>query len=186
MLNNAMAEAEADEMAKLIKAGGNFEEKAKASLSRLKTYNERQAQAEEEANRQQEEKSQQVFNKVLSTVKAGSLTVEGLGKITIPDAERQQFIDYITKYVGDTERTQADIDASSQSIDLALLTDYMRFKKFSIPTLIQQLVADANSKSLSERRAAYRKLSIGTGASSDDKGADGKSIEKFITLDNLI
>ena len=102
--------------------------------------------AQQEAN---QNAAQQTNKTIVELVSKGKIN-----DVIIPDKERKQFLDYVTKPVTTTKGqvlTQYDIDVEKQDLSTDVLNAYYAFKKYDLSSVVKDKVNKEKATTLTER-----------------------------------
>lgn len=126
---------------------GIAKEKADSALAWLKSYETKENEARDAANQKAIEdnrnKIKEYWDDVHNIVSTGDIE-----NITIPKGDRQAFYDYMSKPVGNTGKSQSQIDAEGEQKEKYLMLQYLRFKKFNLDDYIEARAKTQNAKKL--------------------------------------
>lgn len=102
--------------------------------------------ADNQARKQKEDDD--YWTEVETVVKAGKVK-----DLVIPDADRINFLRYISADVTGKGQSQASIDQSKEDLHTNLMIAYYRFKKYDLSALVKAGVSTAKAKTLKEQYA---------------------------------
>lgn len=180
-----MEEKEAKETAQLYRDSNKLDQYAEAAVKRRQKAEadaEVKRKADEETARRKEEENIVNYWKSVedAVVKKGSL-----GKITIPEIERQPFFEYLSKPVNEHGLSQASIDFNSLSVEDRYQLMYQMYKKFDFSKLLINQANTQKARTLKSRLKARNDSNIANGQSVDQSQYQ-KSGGGDVTLENMI
>lgn len=138
----AKLQQEAAEYAAYILDKGQEGEKAKDALAWLQAFEKQEQDAKNKANEAtiaaNKVQVEQYWEGVRNAVVTGELK-DGKGNptIVIPKNERDAFYKYLAVPVGNTGKSQAQIDREKQSHSMGLTLEYLRYKDFDLNKFIE-------------------------------------------------
>ena len=109
-------------------------------------------------------------------------TVQG---IIIPEADRKNFLKYVSEAVTNDRMSQAALDASKESVETKLYLDLLRFKKYNIADLVKAAVATEKVRSL-RSKVAGTKIPVATQGGTGGSSAGTGGAAPIVSLDNLL
>lgn len=150
LISKGQTKEEADEIVILYKDSNKLEEKGKAALeSRKKAEEVLEKQKLEKAEKDRQEyqtKVEQYWKGIETVVKTGKLN-----NIVIPEADKDNFLKYISVAVDKSGNSQYDLDEATAKPEDDLQYKYLRFKKFDLSKLVKNAAATEKVKSLRDR-----------------------------------
>lgn len=175
-------ENQLDLMTKAIIDSSNSFEAAKEAKQEIAERKQQKEQALIEANearqKQQIEEERKYWNDVKNVINS-ELKTSSVGNITIPQADKAGFFDYISKGQGQQGYTQAQIDSNNMSLEDTLFLQYLMYKKFKPIEIIGELTNKQKVNSLKEMIA---KTTVSSGAnqtSTEELDLTDLSIDDF-------
>lgn len=130
------------------------DESLKSLVKSQKDKEEADKKAAEEADKRAAEEVSKYWNKVNSTVKAGKI-----GNILIPEADKEDFLNYISAPVDSQGNTKHNIDAAKEDVDFHLQLAYWRYKGYDFNKMVKNLVNTEKVITLRERVKQSKKVS---------------------------
>ena len=123
-------------------------EKAKAHLAELQEQEQQMMMEQQQQQYQQYQQEQQQFwNEVAETIESGN---EFAG-VRIPDREKSNFFDYISRPVGSNGETQRELDYQEAGTDIKLAIDYMLYSGFDLNGVIEKKAKTQAARNLRDR-----------------------------------
>jgi hypothetical protein len=145
-----LSEARAKMLVEGHKKSEEIDALAEESLNNLKQSQVKREEETQKAIKEREleeaKATEQYWNTLKTTVTSGKI-----GNIVIPDAEKNVFLDYISKPVDDKGNTKYNLTLSQEDESVALQLAYWRFKGYDFNTMVKNLVAKEKTQSLKER-----------------------------------
>jgi len=138
----AKLQQEAADYAAYILDKGQEGEKAKDALAWLQSFEKQEQDARNKANEAtiaaNKVQVEQYWENVRNAVVTGELKDgKGNATIVIPKNERDAFYKYLAAPVGNTGKSQAQIDREKQSHSMGLTLEYLRYKEFDLNKFIE-------------------------------------------------
>jgi hypothetical protein len=96
---------------------------------------------------QYQQEQQQFWNEVAETIESGN---EFAG-VRIPDREKSNFFDYISRPVGSNGETQRELDYQEAGTDIKLAIDYMLYSGFDLNGVIEKKAKTQAARNLRDR-----------------------------------
>jgi len=164
--NNEVDDYVTDALGNLVNRRKEFETKEEARVLEL-----RQKEAKEEKD---------YWNEVTNKVKEGVLN-----NISIPVADKEGFLAYISKPVNDKGLTQNALDASKEGVANQLQMAYMRYKKYDLSTLAKSEVRKAQAQTLREKLQKDKGTNLGTNATRGTVNDNTGKVVTSVSLENI-
>lgn len=140
-----------NDMLDTLEDNGKLFSKAQIAKNEIAAQQEQQRQQLLEQQRQQYEQQQQqvqqFWDEVANTIEQGN---EFAG-IKIPDRQKNQFFDYISRPIGKNGETQRDLDYQQAGLDVKLAIDYLMYSGFKLDEIIDKKARTKSAQSLRER-----------------------------------
>ncbi|PHS35721.1 MAG: hypothetical protein COA82_03660 [Alkaliphilus sp.] len=140
-----------------IEDGDALTSEATESLGSLQAEEQAFEDARDSANlnaiQKQQDANTQLWRDIGTTVKTGKL-----GDLTIPDADRQKFLDYLSKDVTGQGESQEAVDRAKEDLSLTLQLSYFRYKGFDLAQLVK--LKATQSKGVTLRSRGARRVSV--------------------------
>jgi hypothetical protein len=183
--NKGFSEEKAKRFTEQIVAGGDLEIEAKEALQDLVKL---QEDAEEITKAQLKAQALAYEAKQKETWDAIETAVIKKGVIKnflIPAEDREKFYNYIGKPLNTKGETQAVIDETNEDLETSLVIDFLRYKKFDLKTLINNIAITQKVQNLRSRLSnkTTKDLTNGSTINQSDKTnvkvADGLSLESL-------
>lgn len=145
-----MDKTQTDNMLQLIKDSNSLTDQAKIALPALQAYDdERISNRDVEYQKTIEQRNQEIeqhWDNVDTIIKEGKVS-----NITIPDADKEEFYDYISTAVDDRGNSKESLDKTKETLEQQLAYSYLRFKGFDLSKLVKTQVNKDKVLSLKER-----------------------------------
>ena len=123
-------------------------EAARQALGKVQAQQQSQMVEQQKHQRAQQYQNQQEFwNDVAKTLEDS----QEFAGLTVPEREKSQFFNYLSKPINQEGYTQRDIDHANAEIDKKLAIDYLMFKEFNLDQIINTKARSKNSKSLRDK-----------------------------------
>ena len=130
---------------------GKLYNKSEAARKALGKYQNQQREQlmEQQVQRQQEERDQlqQFWGGVAETIQHSN---EFAG-LSVPEREKNEFFDYLSRPVTKEGHTQRDLDHLEAEMETKLAIDYLMYKGFDLDTIINTKARTKSARSLKER-----------------------------------
>jgi len=149
-------------------------------VNRRKEFETKEEQRVIELRQKEEADNTAYWSEVTNKVKAGVLN-----NISIPVADKDGFLAYISKPVNDKGLTQNALDASKEDVNYQLQIAYMRYKKYDLSTLSKSEVKKAQAASLRERLAKDKGANIGNNATRETINDNTGKVGTSVSLENI-
>ncbi len=178
-----MSEERAIQQTDLIQDAGKLYETAVLDQKELATSEQQQIeykrQQEEEHALKIQKEQQDYWNKVQNTVNEGKLS-----NVQIPEADKDNFYNYMAIAKDQYGRSQAMIDAENSSIEDTLMLEYLRFKGFNLNSLIT--AASQNKRAQALKLRIKKSADTNTGNNQPLHIQQVDSSGEGVTLENII
>ena len=181
LVEKGMSKEQAEFTAKTYKDTDKLKEFGKAAYNRLlqgEIANEKVQQ--EQLQKQQLEEEAKVtahWTNVENVIKTGKID-----NITIPEAERQSFFQYVALAADENGNSKVTLDRHNLSIEKQLQLDYLIFKGFDLNKLVTNLVKSESVKKLRTRLGGNDK---GLGGGNGTNTGNYKPNDVDVSMDNL-
>jgi hypothetical protein len=155
-----------------IKQGG--EEVLNQNVASALTYlDTKQTQINQQREQQLIEKQQREAQEVNAYWENVNKVIESgkLNNINIPLAERKAFLDYMAKPVTD-DASQDMIDAQNDTIETDVLMSYLRYKKFDLSKLAQNIARQEKAQTLTEKFNKLNRQGVTSGVPQNTKSSN--------------
>lgn len=172
-----------DQMIEYIKKAGNEElNKAvagavlyldKTQEARMTEQSKQLAEREKEA----QEEANQYWGQVTEKVNKGRI-----GNVNIPIAERQAFLDYVSKPVTEDGRSKDMVDSENDTLDFELMMSFLRYKGADLSKLVANLAAQEKVNTLRDRVAKNKAIAVTSGVPQNTNGKQGVKTPNLETL----
>jgi hypothetical protein len=107
----------------------------------------RMFEEQQQMYQQQQEEQEQFWGEVADVIESGN----SFGGITIPDADKATFFEYISAPVTEDGQTQRDLDYAESDMDIKLAMDYLLFSGFNLESIIDTKARTRSARDLRDR-----------------------------------
>jgi hypothetical protein len=176
-----MSKEQADLTAQMYEDTNKLKDFGKLAFDKLKNYEEqleiKEKQEYEKSLKLEEEKIKNHWNNINTIISKGQLA-----NITIPDADRKGFFEWLALSADNNGNSQASIARSKATTEQLLQLDYLLYKGFDLSKLIQQKANQEKVNNLRLRIHNKGGLSNGEGV---DKSKYTNPNDINISLENI-
>lgn len=169
---------------KYIKRAEDASELLAESQDALKSRQKWQSDTDAKVNAENDARIKQQEENAVKHWTAVQDVVVKTGKIkdvVIPEVDRKEFYQYIAMAVDDEGNSQAVIDAMNEDLETRLLTDFYRFKKYNLSSLVR----DTTNKETVKKLRARMDKAKGTGVGTSTTKEEPTTAATDISLDTL-
>lgn len=171
-----------DALVKLFKDSNSLTDQAIVALPALQAYEqERIAARDRDYQKTIEDRNKEIeeyWQKAEAVVNKGQLS-----NITIPEADRKGFYDYISTAVDDRGNSKEMLDRNKETLEQQLAYSYLRYKGFDLSKLVKTEVQKTKIASLKDR---IRRSSTIKDSPLNDANVGVTSGGADVTLDKLL